>query len=132
MANNLMAENGRRIAELLKKFGNRSVCVRNGSNWDLKIYLERYEDRIIVEIGTFSEYECDLLEDPSFTVRLNVDKSGNITEAIPTLYRRITLYEDPIELTRKEVGEELDQRLNSFLDGIKISGYLSSTDIEEL
>lgn len=46
--------------------------------------------------------------------------------------RRITLYEDPIELTRKEVGEELDQRLNSFLDGIKLSGYLSSTDIEEL
>ena len=82
--------------------------------------------------GTFSEHECDLLEDPSFTVRLNVDKSGNITEAIPTLYRRITLYEDPIELTRKEVGAELDQRLNSFLDGIKLSGYLSSTDIEEL
>ncbi|HBI52187.1 MAG TPA: hypothetical protein DDX72_05340 [Ruminococcaceae bacterium] len=132
MANNLMAENGRRMTELLEKFGNRNVCVRNGSSWDLKIYLERYEDRIIVEIGTFSEHECDLLEDPSFTVRLNVDKSGNITEAIPTLYRRITLYEDPIELTRKEVGEELDQRLNSFLDGIKLSGYLSSTDIEEL
>ena len=132
MANNLMAENGRRMAELLEKFGNCNVCVRNGSSWDLKIYLERYEDRIIVEIGTFSEHECDLLEDPSFTVRLNVDKSGNITAAIPTLYRRITLYEDPIELTRKEVGEELDQRLNSFLDGIKLSGYLSSTDIKEL
>ncbi len=132
MANDLMTENGRRIAELLKMFGNRNVCVRNGSSWDLKIYLEKYEDRIMVEIGTFSEYECDLLEDPSFTVRLSVDKSGNITEAKPTLYRRITLYEDPVELTRKEAGEELDQRLNSFLDGIKISGYLSSTDIEKL
>ena len=132
MANNLMAENGRRMAELLEKFGNRNVCVRNGSSWDLKIYLEKYEDRIMVEIGTFSEYEGDLLEDPSFTVRLSVDSSRNITEAKPTLYRRITLCEDPIELTRKDVGEELDQRLNSFLDGIKLSGYLSSTDIEEL
>ena len=132
MAVDIMAENGRRMAELLGKFGDRNVRVGNGSGWDLKIYLEKYEDRIKVEIGTYSEYECDLLEDPSFTVWLSTDSSGNISEAEPTLYRRITLYEDPIEFTRKEKGEELDKRLNSFLDGIKLSGYLSSTDIEEL
>ena len=132
MAKNIMKENGRRMAELLAKLGERDVRVRNGSGWDLTVYLEKYEDSIKVEFGTVSEYEGDLLEDPSFVVWLDIDSNGNITEAKPTLYRRITLYEDPIEFTRKENGEELDKRLNSFLDGIRISGYLNSTDIEEL
>ena len=132
METNIKAENGRRMSELLEKFGKRDVHVENGSGWHLSMYLEKYEDSIKVEIGTLSEYEGDLLEDPSFTVWLDTDSSGNITEAKPTLYRRITLYEDPTELTRKEAGEELDKRLGSFLDGIKISGYLDSTDIKEL
>lgn len=132
METNIKAENGRRMSELLEKFGKRDVRVENGSGWHLSMYLEKYEDSIKVEIGTLSEYEGDLLENPSFTVWLSTDSSGNISEAEPTLYRRITLYEDPIEFTRKEKGEELDKRLNSFLDGIRISGYLNSTDIEEL
>lgn len=130
MENNIKAENGKRMAEMLKKFGNRDVRVRNGSSWDLQIYLEKYEDSIKVEIAVTSDYDGDLLEDPNITVWLHLDSDGKITEANPTLYRKVTLYDDPIELTRKE--DDLDKRLSSLLDGLKISGYLDSTDIEEL
>ncbi len=123
-------ENGKRIAKMLEKFGNRDVRVKNGTNWFLSMYLEKDDDSIRMEIGTYSEYEGDLLTDPEFVVWLKLDKCGNVTEAKPTLYRKVTLYDDPVEHTRKD--DDLDKRLSSFLDGITISGYLNSADIEQL
>ncbi len=123
MSKKIQYHNGRVIGELLKKIGPENAAVRIDSEWELQIYYsDRDEDSMTIEMCLYATLQGDSLYDPSMRIELDLDAKGHVKTAKPLSYWSRTPFCD-IELTPED--EDLDERLDNWLNNLKQQGYFT-------
>lgn len=137
---NIKAQNGKKMAKILKIVGPAGATIKKADEWDLSVYItDQDEDHIQVEMAASKELYGDLFLDPLMFICLKKNCKGQITRAIPTFYQSDNLFLGRMEiresgavyingkLTETDPGA-LDEKLESWLHSIDLIGYLTKPD----
>lgn len=140
----LRNSNGKKIAKILDYTGNENSSITIEEDWEIRIYHSTdYEDREIIEMCSYADYNGDALFDPLFRIELYRDENGELVSAKALYYLSRTFMGD-IELyctgnpdcwsnSHYEEDEgELDERLSSWMRTIDMRGYLTKGKVTRI